>query len=115
MIAARRYMPVLNHPDYTQMTGSTLSSAELDYRRRKLLFRSWHRGMREVDLVLGNFADAELATLDEAELAIYEALMGEPDGDILKWVTGEVPVPPRHDTPLFGRLRTYGSVPGEQP
>lgn len=89
------------------MTGSTLSSAELDYRRRKLLFRSWHRGMREVDLVLGAFADAEIATLDEAELGVYEALMAEPDGELLKWVTGEQPVPARHDTPLFERVRTH--------
>lgn len=89
------------------MTGSTLSSAELDYRRRKLLFRSWHRGMREVDLVLGSFADAEIATLGEADLAVYEALMAEPDGDLLKWVTGEQPVPAQHDTPLFERVKTY--------
>ncbi len=39
------------------MTGSRLSSAELDTRRRRLLFRSWHRGMRETDLILGTFAD----------------------------------------------------------
>ena len=36
---------------------------ELDARRRKLLFRSWHRGMRETDLILGQFADAEIAAL----------------------------------------------------
>lgn len=92
------------------MTGSTLSSAELDYRRRRLLFRSWHRGMREVDLVLGQFADAEIAMLDDADLAIYEALLAEADGDILKWVTGEQPVPERHDTKLFARVRGYGSM-----
>ncbi len=89
------------------MTGTTRSSADLDIRRRKALFRSWHRGMREVDLILGSFADGEIAALSEEELGIYEALMSEPDGDILKWVTGETPVPSRHDTPVFAKVLSY--------
>lgn len=89
------------------MSGTTRSSAELDYRRRKILFRSWHRGMREVDLILGSFVDAEIARLDEAELALYEALMAESDADILKWVTGAEPVPAAHDTPVFARILAY--------
>ena len=93
------------------MTGTRRSSADLDPRRRKALFRSWHRGMREVDLILGTFADEEIARLGEDELGVYEALMAEPDADILKWVTGETPVPSRHDTPVFHRILTYrGSV-----
>lgn len=89
------------------MTGSTRSSSDLDPRRRKVLFRSWHRGMREVDLILGSFADGEIARLNEDELIAYEALMAEPDGDILKWVTGEAPVPALHDTPVFARILAY--------
>ena len=42
-------------------------------RRRKLLFRSWHRGMREMDLILGGFADADIAALTDAELDQYES------------------------------------------
>lgn len=89
------------------MTGTTRSSADLDPRRRKALFRSWHRGMREVDLILGSFADGEIGTLSEDELGVYEALMAEPDGDILKWVTGEAAVPARHDTPVFVKILAY--------
>lgn len=89
------------------MTGTKRSSADLDIRRRKVLFRSWHRGMREVDLILGSFADGEIAALSEDELAVYEALMAEPDADILKWVTGEAPVPARHDTPVFAKILSY--------
>jgi antitoxin CptB len=40
------------------------SDVSLDARQRRILFRSWHRGMREMDLVLGRFADAEIANLD---------------------------------------------------
>lgn len=89
------------------MTGTTRSSADLDIRRRKALFRSWHRGMREVDLILGSFADGEIAALSDDELAIYEALMAEPDADILKWVTGEAAVPASHDTPVFAKILSY--------
>ena len=51
-----------------------MSSEGLDARRRRLLFRCWHRGIREMDLVLGRFADGQLATLSEAELGEFEAL-----------------------------------------
>ena len=89
------------------MTGTTRSSADLDIRRRKALFRSWHRGMREVDLILGSFADGEIGSLSDAELGTYEVLMAEPDADILKWVTGEAAVPARHDTPVFAKILSY--------
>lgn len=89
------------------MTGTTRSSADLDIRRRKALFRSWHRGMREVDLILGSFADGEIGTLSDEELGIYEALMVEQDADILKWIMGEVRVPPQHDTALFTKILSY--------
>lgn len=93
------------------MTGTTRSSADLDTRRRKALYRSWHRGMREVDLILGAFADGEIARLSDEELDLYEALMAEPDADIFKWVMGETPVPPRHDTEIFARVLSYRSSP----
>jgi antitoxin CptB len=80
-------------------------SADLETRRRRARFRSWHRGMREVDLVLGRFADQRMARLNEAELDQYEALLEIPDGDLLKWVTGEQPVPTHIDTPLFRAIR----------
>ena len=83
------------------MTGSTRTSADLDPRRRKLLFRSWHRGMRETDLILGQYADAHIAQMAEADLDEYEQLLEVLDRDILKWVTGEAATPEEHDTPLF--------------
>ena len=86
------------------MTGTNVSSAGLDARRRKALFRSWHRGMREVDLILGGFADAEIASLTDAELDQYEELLGAPDGDLLRWVTGERPVPEAFQTPVMKRI-----------
>jgi len=89
------------------MTGSTRSSDGLDLRRRKLLFRSWHRGMREMDLVMGKFADAEISRLSEAELDEYERLIELPDGELLAWITGEQEVPADHDGALLRRLRAF--------
>lgn len=84
------------------MTATT--DSELDTRRRKALFRSWHRGMRETDLILGRFADAHVHALTEAELEQYETLLQVPDTDLLKWVTGEKPVPAAYDSELFRQI-----------
>ena len=60
------------------MSGSMLSSAALDERQRKILFRAWRRGMREMDLVMGRFADLYLTGMTEAELDEFERLMEAP-------------------------------------
>jgi antitoxin CptB len=86
-------------------TGTNLSSEGLDARRRRLLFRCWHRGIREMDLVLGRFADAQLATLSEDDLAELERWLDVPDQQIFAWVNGMEPVPENYDTALFRRLR----------
>jgi antitoxin CptB len=86
------------------MTGSTRSSDGLDERRRRLLFRSWHRGIRETDLLLGRFADAHIGDLNGEELDLYERLLDVPDHDLYAWVTKDGVAPREHDTTLFRRL-----------
>jgi len=83
------------------------SSDGLDVRRRKLLFRSWHRGMREMDLIMGRFADSAVAVLNDAELDEFERLIDLPDRELLAWVTGEAEVPGDVDTPVFRRMRDH--------
>jgi antitoxin CptB len=89
------------------MTGSTRSSDGLDARRRRVLFRSWHRGIREMDLIMGRFSDALIESLTDAELDEYERLMELRDQDILSWIDGTGTVPSNYDTPLFRRLRDF--------
>jgi antitoxin CptB len=89
------------------MTGTTRSSDGLDVRRRKLLFRCWHRGMRELDLIMGRFADIAIEELSADELVEFERLIDVPDRELLAWVTGEIDVPAAHDTALFHRLRDF--------
>jgi antitoxin CptB len=90
-----------------RMTGSTRTSEGLDHRRRRLLFRAWHRGTREVDLITGRFADAHIDSLSEAELAEFERLMEVPEQDLYGWVTGATAIPAPYDTAFFGRLRAF--------
>jgi antitoxin CptB len=89
------------------VTGSRISSVGLDARRRRLLFRSWHRGIREMDLVLGRFADAQIAQWSEPELDDYEQLLEIPDQLFFAWVSGAEPVPREYDTLMFRRLRAF--------
>ena len=74
---------------------------ELEYRRKRLRFRAWHRGTKEADLLLGPFADASLDSLDEDGLAGFEALLARSDPEIVDWMTGAAEPP---DDPLVARL-----------
>ena len=89
------------------MTGSTRSSDGLDARRCRLLFHSWHRGIKEMDLIMGRFSDAHIAEFTEQELDAYERLMEMRDQEILSWIDGTAEVPAAYDTPLFRRLRDF--------
>ncbi|MFV0474461.1 MAG: succinate dehydrogenase assembly factor 2 [Pikeienuella sp.] len=59
--------------------------------------RSWRRGMKEMDLILGRFADARLAELTEPRISAYEALLDENDQDLYRWVSGAAPAPAAHE------------------
>ena len=89
------------------MTGSTRSSEGLDERRRRLLFRSWHRGTREADLIMGRFADIHIGALTDAELDQYEHLLDALETELLSWLTGVSMVPAEHDTAVFRRVRDF--------
>jgi antitoxin CptB len=64
-----------------------------DTRRRRLKMRAWRRGTREMDLILGPYADAHLAGMDGVALAAFDALLDQNDQDLLPWVLGQQPRP----------------------
>ena len=92
------------------MTGSTRSSEGLDTRRKRLLFRCWHRGTREMDLILGRFADAEIAALADNELTELERLIEVPDPDLYAALTGDRPIAPEYAGALFDRIKAFRAV-----
>ena len=89
----------------SKMSGSILSSSALDERRRRILFRAWRRGTREMDLVMGRFADAHLPTMSESELDAFELLLDVSDPQVLAWIMGGEAPPPEFDMALLARLR----------
>lgn len=65
--------------------------------------RSIRRGIREMDLILSDFVDRELACLDDGGLDVYEALLEESDHDIYAWISGRVAPPGRYEA-LISRI-----------
>lgn len=82
---------------------------DLDTRRRRLRFRAWHRGTREMDLLMGRFADSEIEALPEKEIDELEQLMEAPDRDVFSWLTGELTLPDNFDTAVFRRIQAFHS------
>jgi antitoxin CptB len=87
-------------------------ASDLSLRQRRILFRSWHRGMREMDLVLGRFASAQIADLSESELDDYELLLEAQDRDVFSWLMGEAEIPSLYDTPVLRKIRAFHSHTG---
>ena len=82
----------------------------MDDRLKRLQFRSWHRGTREADYMIGCFFDRFHAGWSETELAWFEALIEEEDVDILGWALGTLSVPPEYEGPLMARMQRLDYV-----
>lgn len=81
--------------------------ADIETRRKRLLYRSVYRGNKENDILLGQFARAHIADFNSAELDQYERLLQVGDNEIYDWVSGKVPVPPESDTPVVRKLLAF--------
>lgn len=82
-------------------------------RLKRMRMRSWRRGTKEMDLILGPFADARLEAMQGAALDLYDALLEENDQDLYPWVSGAQPCPPQYlellsEISAFARAR-HGS------
>jgi antitoxin CptB len=93
-----------------QMTGTTRSSNGLDDRRKRLLFRCWHRGTREMDLILGRFADAEIGGLAALELTQLEDLIALEDPELYPAFVGDTLLDEQYRTPLFERIKLFRNL-----
>ncbi|MGB3866206.1 MAG: succinate dehydrogenase assembly factor 2 [Xanthobacteraceae bacterium] len=89
------------------MTGTTRSSHGLDDRRKRLLYRCWHRGTREMDLILGRFADAHVASLDDAGLDALERLIAASDPALYAALTGAMEPAPDFAGAMFERVKAF--------
>ncbi len=91
-----------------------MDALEPDIRHRWFLFRSWHRGTQEVDLIFGSFAETFLTGFDTAQLDQFEALLDCADADLLDWITGRSTPPPEYNHDVMHLLRSsqYGNTKG---
>jgi len=84
-----------------------LTEAPLDIRRKRLLFRSWHRGTREADLLLGSFAEKYLGDFDEPQLDEFEAMLDCADAELFDWLTGRTEPPPERENGVTRLLLAF--------
>ena len=75
-------------------------------RLKRMAMRSWRRGMKEMDLILGPYADAHLAAMAEDRLVVFDQLLEENDQDLLPWVLGQNPAP-AYLTELISEIGIY--------
>lgn len=80
---------------------------DTDIKRKRLIFRSWHRGTREIDLMLGKFANTHLPQFDARQLALYDRFLNNSDPDIFNWMTGQEPVPPAEDNDVISLMQKF--------
>ncbi|MGQ0580830.1 MAG: FAD assembly factor SdhE [Reyranella sp.] len=81
--------------------------ADIETRRKRLLYRSIYRGNKENDILLGQFARAHIASFGSAELDQYERLLDTGDNDIFDWVSGKADVPPEADTAVLRLVMAF--------
>ena len=81
-----------------------------DQLRDRLRFRSWHRGTREMDLLLGRFADAHLPSFSPEQLSEYAAILELSDPDLYNWIAGKEPVPAELDNDVMRLIRAHNYV-----
>lgn len=80
---------------------------EIQNWRKRLIFRSWHRGTREMDLIMGTFADKNIQTFTEGELTAYETLLETPDPDLYNWIARVETPPANLVTPMLERFLSH--------
>jgi antitoxin CptB len=87
------------------MSSTTIDQqVALENRRKRLLYQSQYRGVKENDIILGRFAQEHIQTLDAQALDDYEKLLQQPDNDIYDWLAGREKVPAEFDTPVMRQL-----------
>jgi antitoxin CptB len=91
------------------MAPEKAAGEDLPMRRRRSRYRAWHRGTREMDMLLGPYADANAGSMEAMELERFELLLEQADTDLTRWLLGQEPEPAGIDHDLIARLRSYHS------
>lgn len=76
-------------------------------RLKKLSFRAWRRGFKEADIILGHFADQELAGMSDGDLDIFEILLEVPDQDLYGWIIERDETPAAFRSEIMNKLNQF--------
>ncbi len=87
--------------------GGRLMAEDLEVRRKRLRYHSWHRGTKELDLVLGQFGEKYLPTMSENDIDLFEAIINENEHDIYAWLAGRKPVPAQHENHIMNMILNF--------
>ena len=82
-------------------------TSDRDLRRKRLRFRCWHRGTREMDLLLGRFADRHLDGFDDDQLDRFDDLLTSSDPDLYNWITRRETVPANRQNDILDLLQNF--------
>jgi antitoxin CptB len=82
-------------------------SDPLTHIRKRLAWRASRRGIKEMDIIVGGFADARLPSMTPQELVAFEAVLDIPDQFMLSWLTGQEVVPENMQTPLLLEMLAF--------
>jgi antitoxin CptB len=85
---------------------------KLDIIRKRLAWRASRRGIKEMDILVGGYADAHLASMSAPDLITFEALLEIPDQQLLSWVTRQEDVPLELRNPMLMEILNFRPVQG---
>ncbi len=101
-------MTHFNTPGFIE--GQIDKNESIDIRKKRLKFRSWHRGIKEADILLGSFADQFLHDMTDEQLDKYETLLREADSDLVAWITNDRPAPEHYDHDVMTMLKSIDYI-----
>ena len=79
----------------------------LDAARRRARYRAWHRGTKELDLILGRYADARINSFDALKLALFEAVMENEENQLQQWFMGQTSIPATQEGEMLEQIRAF--------
>lgn len=82
----------------------------MEARRKQLLFRSHHCGMKENDILLGGFADRYITELTTEQLDDLDNLMQQNDIDVMNWIIGKTPLPEAFDNDIMALIQRFNKT-----
>lgn len=82
----------------------------IENKRKQLQFRAWHRGTREMDLLMGSFADENVSDFDAVALTQFEDMLADNDPDLYGWYIGQENVPKEKQNPVMAAFLKHTFV-----